>query len=56
MKRSYKNVMNKCYDFDWYNTKNGKKFQKKIGHKRLRNNEDKDISERNKTDDSTGIN
>ena len=55
MKRSYKNVMDKCYDFDWYDTKNGKKFQKKIGHKRLRNEGDKDISERNETDDSTGM-
>jgi len=43
MKRSYKNVMDKKYDFEWYDTKNGKKFQKKIGHRRLRDNGDKDI-------------
>ena len=56
MKRSYKNIMDKCYDFDWFSTKDGKKFSKKNGHKRLRNEGDKDISERNKTDDSTGTN
>lgn len=54
MKRSYKNVMDKCYDFDWFSTKDGKKFSKKTGHKRLRNNGDKDILERNEMDDSTG--
>lgn len=36
MKRSYKNQMTKGYDFEFYDTKDGKKTSKKIGHKRLR--------------------